>query len=859
VVPEYEMKQFQQKHKDTKDVLKAILTEIKKTTDPKQGMAWLEKLYNTIFSKLVKLRKDFEFDKDLKARVARLMRYLFVCAKNIKTTIEHQQNNQQQYLLRLFPVKMLEAVLFQQPEEGEIVVGDSFAKLMLKEVKVENKTKQELRQRYMDPNDPRTIQYLKLTEYAMTEEVGKQWKYFVLWLDRQQEEEPQQQKGKKQKTSQKSVQKLSLKEQFAAMIKILGHFDILPLWINTEFPAAYEKQPKQQQFQMEESQQSEIEDPTVATQKMFESFSGAREMMKALQKIKVKMREIDLNLLEDPKYFGHDPKVMGGVWQRFKDELLNFFISTEKDQFLSLFGSTNNLGKMIAFQMMSDFVDKFDKGIKSVTGSQKYKVVESEDDSELETTKNKIYVFREMVIQLVKLNSSTENFNAYLQKTSPIGNKHLKTADDFNFEEDITVKSISFYNGKKKSKDEYLSIEEIFTFTHQYLIEQLSAKIILYSKKIYFPQIIKNIEEKFKLIKNNSDIRLPYKNIDYEKLSYKDYEFIFHYNWKIFEHSAKILLIYDIKNKNQIKIRMIIFGENYKYRWEHIVQFIELIPSFTTMSIKNIEHTSNGVDFTLSVTDISKLMFCITYSVYQSFWCLYANNIDNVAKYLSKNISERNLAMDINNIIAYKLLKLSPEDEINLVKHIIHISNAGKRINSFIFLALEKLPKKEEHKHEWEQLISIVEKLLKSDNQYSFYSQLFLFNLINSGGNQGYPMSADLSLTYEFNNKTTTIERFHSFLKENKNNVDSIIKNALQSCSLLGEEYYNTKKQALEKFEGQFKADLLKRFNPDTYRNIYVDAILSYLKQVKDLNLFTPELSKRYEEILKKRSGSVKK
>ena len=215
--------------------------------------------------------------------------------------------------------------------------------------------------------------------------------------------------------------------------------------------------------------------------------------------------------------------------------------------------------------------------------------------------------------------------------------------------------------------------------------------------------------------------------------------------------------------------------------------------------------------------------------------------------------------MDINNIIAYKLLKLSPEDEINLVKHIIHISNAGKRINSFIFLALEKLPKKEEHKHEWEQLISIVEKLLKSDNQYSFYSQLFLFNLINSGGNQGYPMSADLSLTYEFNNKTTTIERFHSFLKENKNNVDSIIKNALQSCSLLGEEYYNTKKQALEKFEGQFKADLLKRFNPDTYRNIYVDAILSYLKQVKDLNLFTPELSKRYEEILKKRSGSVKK
>lgn len=564
---------------------------------------------NILLGQLIRLieqkRKDVSLDKDLKKKINLTVKYAVSIAEQIKNALGYQPSSKK-YIQRLFPIKFLESLFYQQPTAQEIIDGYSVATLIFKELAHEQAIVRQLQQSNIVA-DPITIQYFKLPAIAMNEILKTNWEHFAQSLAQS--------------------KRADIKNAFGKMISYLGSFDLLPIWLHTSFAQAYSgKYPKQLTAQV----------ATVASQLIREVYNQ-NNLLKVLADKKEILNAINVAAFEDSKKFANQ-------WQAFNSDLLNYFLSSE---FLTAFKEAKNIGKFAAIQIMNKLVDTFDLSIKALKGSPSYKAEE------------KVTLFRNMLNQYKELLRSwgiiapkriiiykdvhqepvpippgqyleTEGaipfhpyvlLDQYIQiiehiiKQSEQGEPNAQLLHTENFDVGaFAIGAAALLEGRLVKPQ---TLEDAFTLIHQNLLVVLRAlNAAAGAKNIARPPLLEAIEKRLLASQVEDEwakdddgqwpegvpvVRTPSLigvDVRADALSLL-------YNLPLHSHSAQFELTYTKKTQAVIlKSRFV--GDN-KWRWDRVAHFAGVVGLCSNATIHNVNTSSNGGSFELEFTKSSNL------------------------------------------------------------------------------------------------------------------------------------------------------------------------------------------------------------------------------------------------------------
>jgi len=367
---------------------------------------------------------------------------------------------------------------------------------------------------------------------------------------------------------------------------------------------------------------------------------------------------LDLTKWEDPAKFDTQLKV-------FTDHLLSYFTS---DKLLALFaGKDHDFARMAALPLLNEFVEKFDKSIKSLKASRLYK-----DEEKVEKFGQLIKLYFQVLEKwstIIAQGSIQYNmfwpldtYLTELQKRAsnrPADANQLLPTPGFNVAA-ATLGSAAEFSSLSMPK----TLEDIFTTIHQSLIVITSAlQSNVDISKLNIPSLLKQID---------TLITTPWDAWGYNTfhlslmgLTLSKGQLHFFYNLPLQFHSAQFELIYN-KRSSSVKLSFKFFGIG-RSRWNNIALTSFLSSIANDIALSQVQVTDTGVEFTLHITksfDEKELTSLLHDTVSIANWALvddkfiqraYAKNPEKVLASL------QTITKDIQEKMIGRLVIIDPE------------------------------------------------------------------------------------------------------------------------------------------------------------------------------------------------------
>ncbi len=499
--------------------------------------------------------ENMKLDEDLTNKIQFLQSYLMYCAQNITKTLQFEPTHAR-YPQRLFAIRFLESLLYQQPLLNEIINGYSVTTVVAKEVVPEQQIIKEATETGISLDDM-SVQLMKIKKFAMTPELENEWTTFVQQLN---------------KLDNPELQKL-----FPFLIRELSTLDILPIWLNTAFATKITKNP----------------DAEILIKALVAELITQKDFLAHIAEKKELLTSFNKQAFAEPKTFESQ-------WNLFKKDFLTYFLD---DTFIETFKSANALGQLAALNILGQFIDTFDLSIKEVTGSTSY----TNDEEKVKNFHTMLVKYAELLNQLIKLIPD--------KGLSSIGNSKLiknivgkPSTDQNNLKATPNFDAAPFTLSSKIAHQmrswfvQPTTYEDIFTVVHQSLIDIIAElnQSNDYITNINMPSLLTKLNDKILTLKarENTASRIGI-YFSPESIELK-------YNLPVYLHSLQIKALYN-KSSKSIDLYLHFYGENASLRWDCISLLTRMVASKYSAQIKNGIVNNTSCIIGLSVNNTTNL------------------------------------------------------------------------------------------------------------------------------------------------------------------------------------------------------------------------------------------------------------
>ena len=635
-----------------------------------------------------------------------------------------------------FKVRLLEAVLLQQPTETQVLAGNSWTSLLasIQASQQANKALGNVSNSVSNKNLStgvvvskeevyrRLVEVTKLKSHALTKDLAAKWQGFVTGIATNSSGNDQ--------------------ESFYGMLTVLLEANLFDTWLHKFFAVAYDSNPNSCLFNL------------------LQTFNASKTFLEAMiQRLKT-LESLDLKAIASPKAFK-------SVWESFYNDQVVYFTtpyvqkyaSGEKG-FLNDLRDGSELQKLACLVLMEKFITVFDGAIKMVEESGEFAVSTAADiqldknflvgssgsygspsvakqwDDSIKTfwaspaggklvtatigEGNKIFAVK--VLLFFYLNTLELWWNEVAPENSYYSSQKVALVTSIAGYMEITIKEAftklkqlffgegwnSVYGGlilpdlfRTNNEDSVKptasfnvaeatigskatfaracpkSLEDLFTFTHQSMLAVLAALYKEYGLRIdnKMPLLVTEAQRKILACTSTQTTALP----SLQGINFSNGTLELVYNWPQNNHSATITASYLVKKiagtaeKNRVlHLSINMFGADHYGRWSRIADYIQLKSRIDKLPLYSTLLKEKGIEFIWEIQESAANYSAVITSV--------INCMEIVSKIAgSFSVTTGNY----NEISRYLSPKLTPSERVNAQdgrKNLIAMSAEEERI-----------------------------------------------------------------------------------------------------------------------------------------------------------------------------------
>lgn len=433
------------------------------------------------------------------------------------------EKSDQDALLRLYPINFLSALISQVPQDKLVVSPYSIGYL----IKVERQEAGFIKALELHGQESRAwvVQYARVGSYGLTDQVTNAWGDFL-----------------------RDFNEVEIEDQrdFSLMMQSLAKFNILPLWLNTVFYHAYQKN----------------NDAKLLTKTLIIGFNKESEFINKIAELLDQLNQFPLNQLGNPKKFKE-------ISDNFREQIL----SQIDEGFLFNIANGNILTKSIGVSFLNQLVAIFDTGIKNLTGSTEYpsstkkaeafevvlrdylallrnfashllKPIDIKDLLHKEEPKDDIKGYLDRIEQLLtdSIERVNNQFESFSDKAADI---ELLPSRGFN----VSAAKLGSKAMWSRSIGDSPTLEDLFSLIHQNLLVILARTAILEEQdKLPANTLLKQVQNevnnlKVKIEQGESSPALLGIDINNQSVTY-------YYNLPLRHHSSTFQIHYHFKDRS---------------------------------------------------------------------------------------------------------------------------------------------------------------------------------------------------------------------------------------------------------------------------------------------------------------------
>jgi hypothetical protein len=665
-------------------------------------------------------------DRDFIEQANLIFSHLLIHAERVSATLKIKPSDNN-YYQRLYEIRFLEAILFQVPSK-DIFNNYSFESFFTNIYLKEKISEKELIQKGVPLDSTEEskllVVYGTASGYILSDETKQKWFDLLAQL---------------RKTTP------AMQKNFNRMFAGLAKNNLLTIWFLLNFG------PSTKNFAIADATQAAI-----VIDGLCKDYDKDQSFIDTLKKQKDRFKELEISLWSSPSKFEKQKQNLEGIGKYFKET-----------SFFNAYGTAGNLGKIFATKVMEEFITLFDTSIKELESSQEY----TDESIQIQNVKSLIELFLTFLSEWVdkfpeakNIDSAGGTYMTPAQLKLQAAKDRLPVITNFTKKDQLKINptydvSIAAIGGIKPDVIDPSTLEEIFTFTHQSLLNILSflnkriniwtsAPNILSELNRYLTQEIKNITYNFNTYYGFSTNKLP-TTITLTGISFEKNNIILKYNYPLRGHSMNILINYDPKTKiTSITCEMSGAGSNAggnEYaRFYKIADFID-VTSKTLNLRSNIKFECEDrkiiwgweIDndtWVNNKTGVEKITSLILASVGLSY------SVDGYVKSVGLE------AVIYADILDRDYLNLTNLQKQTLLNNIIDFSYQGDRIHSIFVTALEKLPQDASSRHKWLKTIEILSRLVNENSPYRINTECFFFKKYHTAFWGAHPTLGNLAI-----------------------------------------------------------------------------------------------------------------
>jgi hypothetical protein len=651
---------------DTKQSMRDLVMMVKKSeTDRAAALGALKRIVRRVFALIENKKQEQEIDAPLLEEAKRLLENATVCACEILFTIDTISSSlsaESKRMVYLYPIKFLEAVLFQQ-DNPEIVSCYSYL-LLVKKLKEDTKAIAAVGEKEAAiGNKPFAylVQLEKVNALLLTADNQVRWQQFIKKLAAHVKED----------VGEKS-QVVTLIQRFAGMVVQLKNLNVLDLWVNSSFL-------------------------NVASQDM-DALSMCTTLIDEIDKdannkellIWMDQAKPLIDTWNGKVEAWADPNRFDELYAQFQDQIVGTFIAGSDAQareafkalmqkgdsiashdaskladfanhyapLITRFNRMNGLGKLLMIPFMRTIIDLYDRTIKSMTGSPLY----TDKKILLQRFVKMLMPYVGLMEEMTVLVASHEkelftsawggwDFNKYLtlmhrtmrEAIAKPGESLLRASRGFSVAASQIGSQIDYNRARPTTW------EDIFTLAHQNMLVILASLNSDYGmKQSALPPLITTFYSGLVKIK-------PFKESKPASLVGIDYTYpqlMVYFNLPLRQHSATFDMSYDARKPQQVILTCNFYGHNEGNRMRALMLY-----AYLASQVSHIEFASLP-ESTLSITTYIRES---KQSEHTKFSWIITNktSLDEVQKYLD---------LMAHMTIDYADVPASPFRDLNKIK-----------------------------------------------------------------------------------------------------------------------------------------------------------------------------------------------
>lgn len=676
---------------------------------------------------------------DFERQIVLLKSYLLSIGRNLVRAFGHSKNSDG-YMKRLYYLRFLEALLYQQPQASQVLYAGSLAQSIFKEAKQEKKILADLKNAGADD-----IASLVSTKSEQIENFKKVGNYQILktielarvqvQLAKAQEIALMPQLGEQWLKLIAHFRKIGLNDDeqklFIEMLNMLAQFEMLPVWLHTSFASKFNKM-----------------NLKGTVQQLIQEFQFSKNVFDILKQKAQEIAQLKPELFADPKTYK--------AQQTLLINLVTYFTSPT---FSTLFNSSHQLGKIAILFMLEGFVDIFDQSIKAS------KVQKS------------VPVFKEMIepyLNLLRLTCDLQASGKTALHELGAENKLVKVSQNLNlagngdnqmnnspnFDVNIPVigSKASFFDQAPTT------LEDIFTFIHQslinvnsWLMQKVGLDVFANEASSVLPDLVKNfLKELYSIRDNKNEIMGPSnRKVSLMGVSFKGNTLSLKFNYPLRSHSSIVLVDYVKANKPFVRLNCTTSGENEWGRFYKIGEYARTVADILELGCE-IRAAKKAVSFSWSITQEKFDQIQAKYSGKQILanaleWANDGQNSMNGLSYATDSMDKvKNIENALFDFIVTMLLRNNVGEKNQFAQMIIEQSLNQNCVHMFIHRILALI--QPDNKEVWVKALRVMQRLLTKNSRYEAHSDLSFFRFYRSpnfGGIGGNLREAYYNVTSE--------------------------------------------------------------------------------------------------------------
>ena len=500
--------------------------------------------------------------------LAALQGNLLACFKYYSIGIDGLDKGDPQYLLRQKALDLL------------VVQGAMLKKKIINPENQLNKT-------FPNMKDERSIQYMKLAEYAQNREVKDAWIGFIKNLDNLDKE---------------------TQNRFSLMCGILAKYKVLPVWLNSFFYNIA-------------TDTSCNHDSKIICEKLLKEFKDNDSHLADVAELLQEVQNWDKESFADPKTFEQKLPLFSAMLGKFSHAKL-YKIFKENSQIDSDVDQQPYLAQLIWLKCLDELVDCVDLSIKSLTGSTIYikgdkSDAETSQETQVARFKRLLQENYSLLKTILCLKNREQTEYAFIdnkihgQCTRSLierinwGFEHWDMHKNANLSQMMNpspkFNAIEQILGNIQTNDGLWRIsptktgDDIFTTIHQNELSTLSRLnyLLLKKNKVQSNEYASTFMRKIAKIEGGRFFSQP----QLKSLEFRGKKIILNYNVPLLNHSSTIEFECNTDGA-QGQMIINIFGANSNDRWEHIRN---LVDEEYNGNILSLSQNDSGVSTTLEI------------------------------------------------------------------------------------------------------------------------------------------------------------------------------------------------------------------------------------------------------------------